>query len=496
MEEFGLTHNLGFAGKAVRIIALQPKKAVDFQEKNISNAKITGVMSNIHKLGKANIISSSIDSLKATRGNFNNSDIKDSRFVLSTFESCNFNHASHNNNWILDCTYSECSFSQTSITLSDFTNCTFINCDFSNVIISDCRFVKCTFNNCTTSNKMVESSLLFDCSFKMMAFEIDFISGNFGLSKDNLTDCTIGTHNNVKKTKISKLDPVQFVSTALKKETNSIQRFKLEYFLSPSITSDGSEEMDSLFNIEDWLRLCQNPNRFKLYIEKLHEFLLYQFDNNKLRLRTLIRLFEISAQLSNTISKRPDLIDIQRTIDGVFITIERILEQYFSMARILLSEFEEDGFCRILVEGPLDIAYYDKELKDLLNFAPVRFGKIIKHNSPNELYLHWENIKNLWPWIMFIFSTKFKFDLIKLDKTLNSVKTKAKHDVRGGQILKIESGFLDKSDTFSFRLQTLLPGYTELTLVIGLSASRYKKLIRIAKGILAFGKSLPSDRLL
>ena len=169
MAELGLTHNMNSNdNEFIKTIIFFPKTTIVFKEKNISNTRFTGEMSKIHKLDKANIISSYLDTLHANQSSFNNSDIKDSRLFKSSFKNCDFNHASHNNNWVKDCNYDKCTFSQTSVTLSDYNNCSFINCDFSNVIISDCRFINCLFSNCTTSNKMIESSLLFDCSFKKM----------------------------------------------------------------------------------------------------------------------------------------------------------------------------------------------------------------------------------------------------------------------------------------------------------------------------------------
>jgi hypothetical protein len=470
-----------------RNIVFSKNEPITFEERNISDAKITGEMSRIHKLGKANIISSHIDALHAKNASFNNSDIKDSRFTDSIFENCDFNHASNNNNWIKNTQYSNCTFNQTAFTISDFTNCNFTRCDFTNVIISDCRFINCSFVSCITSNKMIESSLLFDCYFKSMEIELETISSNFGLSSSNLIDSHIRIVSPDKK-QITVKPPHEIVSGILEYENNNIQKFKLQYFLAPTLLTDGTEVVDNLFRIEDWLKLCRNPNRFKLHIEKLHEFLLYQFDANNLRLRTLMQLFDVSSQLSDAISKRSHLIDLQRTVDGIFITLERMLELYFTIAKAILGKAEEDSLFRLLVVGPLEKDFYLSELFDLLNLAPIILGKIIKHNSPNELFIHWEDIKDLWPIILFVFSTKCKFELNKLDEELLQSRSRDKQIQRGNQILKLESGFLEKSDTFSFRLRTLLSGYRELSLVIQISPERYKKLMRIIKDVIVFDK--------
>jgi uncharacterized protein YjbI with pentapeptide repeats len=456
-----------------------------FTAKNISNSRLKGNMSQKHKLNKTNIISSYIENLNAETVSFNNSDIKDSRIISSIFNKCNFNHASQNNNLQSDNYYNECTFNQTSITLSDFKNCRFEKCDFSNIIISDCRFFNCHFEHCQTSNKMIESSLILDCSFKSTHIEVDTILGNFGLTKSNFTKCSIV----VKGLKTKKYNLTQFddaLNELGKKTQNNIQKFRLAYFRKPSIISDFSTEVDNLFIVTDWITLGQNPNRFKLHIEKLHEFLLYEFDRDHLRLRTLIQLFEISSKLSDTFAVKSEFIDLQRTIDGVFLTLERILESHLLTAENLLLKCQEEGYCRILVEGPLDKDYYEEKLKPITDLAPLKFGKIIKHNSPNELFIHWEDIKDLWPLILFLFTTRFKIELNKLDQQTRRKRNKQNNILRDNQLIKIESTGLDSSDALSFRLKTLLPGHHELSLVMQFSLSRYKQLMKTVKGWISF----------
>jgi uncharacterized protein YjbI with pentapeptide repeats len=463
-----------------------------FSAKNISGSHLMGNMSRKHRLNRINIISSRLENINAETVSFNNSDIKDSHVTSSTFNKCNFNHASHNNNLQNNNRYLNCSFNQTSITLSDFRNCVFEKCDFSNVIISDCRFFNCHFDHCQTTNKMIESSLILDCIFKSTNIEIDTILGNFGLTKENIEKSFIEDKNSKRK----KYNLAQFsvvISELKHKSPNNIQKFRLAYFEKPSIISDLSSEVEDLFVVSDCLTLGQNPNRFKLHIEKLHEFLLYEFEKDNLRLRTLIQLFEISSKLSDTFASKSEFIDLQRTIDGVFLTLERILEKYFLVAENLLFECQVEGYCRILVEGPLDREYYIEKLKSITDLGPLQFGKIVKHNSPNELYIHWEDIKNLWPLILFLFTTKFKIELNKLDRQTRKIRNKQNNIFRDNQLIKIESTGLDNSDALSFRLKTLLPGHHELSLVMQFSLQRYKQLMKTIKGWISFDSKPKED---
>ena len=454
-----------------------------FKAKNISNCSITGQMSRKHRLNRTNIISSRIENLNASSVNFNNVDLKDCHVSSSEFLNCNFNNASHNNNLLSNNFYSRCTFSQTAITLSDFRDCTFRECDFTNVIISDCRFFNCSFVKCTTSNKMIESSILLDCNFSLTRLEYETITGNFGLEATNCHNCTFDL-----KRKGEKYNLITFTKKIiqLKSFPNIIEKFKLSYFLKPSIISEPSEEVENLFHVKDWIALSNNPNRFRLHIERLHEFLLYQFDQNKVRLRTLVQLFEVSSKLSDGFATKPEFIDLQRTSDGVFLSLERILEKYMDDAESLLLDYEDRGYCRILVEGPLNKEYYYKRLKPLLEISPVKFGKIVKHNSPNELYIHWNQIKEAWPYILFIFTTKFKVELNKLGVQVCKNKNKQNNHIQKNQLIRIESSGLNQSEALSFRLKTLLPGHHELSLVVQFSLSRYKKLLSSVKGWISF----------
>ncbi|MBI3510934.1 MAG: pentapeptide repeat-containing protein [Bacteroidetes bacterium] len=457
---------------------------VMFNAKNVSNCSITGNMSRKHRLNHTNLISSRIENLNAKSVSFYNVDLKDCHINRSTFQNCNLNHASHNNNLLSNSHFSKCTFNQTAITLSDFRDCTFQECDFTNVIISDCRFFNCSFAKCTTSNKMIESSILLDCSFSYSRLEYETITGNFGIEASRCDNCTFVFRQRGDK----KINLTEFTSELSKFQntSNRIEEFRLAYFLKPSIISEPSDEVESLFVVNDWIGLSKNPNRFRLHIERLHEFLLYQFDQDKVRLRTLAQLFEVSAKLSDAFASKPEFIDLQRTSDGVFLSLERILEKYLDAAEDLLLDYEEAGYCRILVEGPLEKEYYYEKLRPLLDIAPVTFGKIVKHNSPNELYLHWEKIKDAWPYILFIFTTKFKVELNKLDVQTRKIRSKENNILRDNQMFKIENTGLNKSEALSFRLKTLLPGHHELSLVVQFSLPRYKQLMKTLKGWINF----------
>lgn len=475
--------NLGFGNfdQFENVFNFEHSKVYEFHGRNLANSFLSGNLYGSNMLRGKNIISSVASELTVRSSSFNNSDIKDSRFKNSLFLDCNFNDAAHNNNLIDGSEFTRCSFSQTSITISEFSNCTFHLCDFTNVIISDCRFTNCLFKECSTSNKMIESSLILGCLFQNMTLEISTITENYGLSKVGNSTCRIV--ENAKKP-----DNEVDITNLSQHETNGLIKFKLDFFVNPEMTLEINTSLDDVFKVENWLRLSQNPNRFKLHIEKLHEFLLNRFENDSLRLRSLIQLFETTSSLSEVLSRQENLLEIQRSVDGVFINLERLLEKHLESAKILTEFIDQEGECRLLVIGPMNKEYYYDNLDDLLKIAPVQFGKVIKHNSPNELFLHWESIKHLWPIILFLYTSKFKFELVKLDKVSRKLRSKRTNIARDNQLIKFESGILSNSNTFSFKLKTLLPGHHELSLLMELHPERYKKLVSIVKDIIIFRK--------
>jgi hypothetical protein len=475
------------------IIDFNAIPALSFKAHNISRCTLKGKMTKKHKLNNANIIQSALIDLFANTS-FYNGDIKDSKGEHSEFTGCNFNDAAHINNTFYECQFSSCSFNQTSITYSEFQKTTFIECDFTNVVISDCRFTDCHFIRCKTSNKMVESSLLFDCSYADMHFNVEFITENFGVEKAQFLNC----HFRVKEGRETKklLDPNQAIKENLANGLSPIEKFRWKFFDSPSILSNGSSVVDRTFEYQSWLAISRNANRFRLLIEKYHEFLLYQFDKDKAPFWNLLKMYGMTGKLSEIINSETS-VEVSRALLGVHMSLVRLVEPYFESAALIADNCVSKKQIKLLVTGPLDVDYYKAELSPVMEGTSMRIEKVIKHNSPNELQIFVDRIHDCLPFISLILAIKGKIGFSKIvgqfvSKPISKLKSGKRNNSNQLQtidLMKTEFGFDNNAKTYAFKLQALLPGEYLFTAHLALRTSILGKIRKIILDILADSNS-------
>jgi uncharacterized protein YjbI with pentapeptide repeats len=467
--------------------------SINFKAHNISKCVLRGEMTVKHKLNSANIIQSALVDLIA-KTSFYNGDIKDSRAEGSEFNNCNFNESAHINNAFFECQFIACSFNQTSITYSDFEKTSFVDCDFTNTVISDSRFLNCEFVRCKTSNKLIESSLLFDCSYIGMHFNFEFITENFGVERTQLSD----SHFRVKEGRATKnlLDSTQAIKKSRNSTTSPIEKFRWEFFESPSILSTGCPVVDKTFEPQSWISISRNANRFRLLIEKYHEFLLYQFEKDRAPFWNLLKLHNMTGKLSEIIDSQKS-VDVSRALLGVHMSLTRLVEPYFETAALIADRCVTQKQIKLLVNGPLDADYYREELSPIFEGTTMHIEKVIKHNSPNELHIWVERIRDCLPFVALILAIKGKIGLSKIEKQLlpkspkrlKKIKQSNIDEASVKDIIKTEFGFDNQAKTYAFKLQALLPGEHLFTAHIGL---RTAMLGKIKKIILDF---LPSSDL-
>ena len=266
-----------------------------FKGKNIADSILQGQLGEKHKFNKINIIHSVWKKVAAKKVTFYNCDIKDCSIKDSRFKKCNFDAAAHFNNDVSDAIFNECTFNQTSITDSEYKNVSFETCDFTNVIISNCKFVECIFSKCKTSNKMIESSLLFDCKFEETILWTDTILENFGIHSGCLVNSKIQLPE---KTLIS---PEQFTTESVGETLSAIQVFLIKYFHHVAILTEGSDEIDSTFDYMSWMNLSKNANKFRLLIERYHEFIIFNYEKNNAPFWMILHLHKMTDDLARSI---------------------------------------------------------------------------------------------------------------------------------------------------------------------------------------------------
>ena len=461
---------------------------ITFKAKNAVNSQFSGEINKKH-LFHINIIQSLLKSVKASGVNFVRCDIKDCSITNSSFDNCNFNEAAHVNNQINDCTFHKCTFALTSITDSEFRDTVFHQCDFSNVIISNSRFTDCKFIKCKTSNKMVESSLLFNCVFDATNIYLETITENFGLHERCLINSSIiraiqGKKKLVKPSEVD-IDAVD--------DDSPVERFIISYFRKPEILLEGSRDIDATFEFESWLQLSRNPNRFRLLIERYHEFIMYNYERDQVPFWIILKLHSMTDELSRKISE--NLIDIYRSIMGVHMSLSRLVETYLQLCDGLLRLYGEKREITLLVQGPMEPAYYYKELPQFFEGSSLKVQKVIKHNSPNELFLVWDKIHDFLPIITIFLATRVKFELQKrmeVEEKSVAIVSGRRTALQGKEyrgphtidLLSTELGFDDQINTYAFKLRAILPGHLLMNLKLELRSKAFGKIKKIILDII------------
>jgi uncharacterized protein YjbI with pentapeptide repeats len=468
--------------------------AITFAAKNIADSTLTGKITDKHLFKKLNIIHSVLNDVKSKVVIFFAVDFKDCSVRNTTFEKCNFDSAAHINNNIYDSNFIKCTFNLTSITDSEFFNVTFKNCDFTNTVISTCRFTNCKFVKCKISNKLIESSLIFDSSFVEMDVQPEMIIENFGLDFTMFNKCRIKVPGQNKKGWIT---PEELNSNYISFSLSEIEFFILKYFLKPTILLDGDDNVDATFEYANWLRLSKNPNRFRLLIERYHEFIMYNYEKNEAPFWMILKMHQMTNDLASGIDSKK--IDLYRSIMGVHMSLARLVEEYLKLLNNQLDRCLREGKIILLANGPIDSQYYYNEIPEIFENRTLQIEKVIKHNSPNELHILWEKVNDLLPLISVFLATRIKIGLQRLSfneavsEPIPFVPNSNKNTenvINALDIVRTELGFDKQVNNYMFKLRAILPGNLLLSLHIELRTKVLGKIKKIITDIIPKDQSV------
>jgi uncharacterized protein YjbI with pentapeptide repeats len=369
-------------------IEINPRNVkIDFDEfpsikiigKEIYNCEISGTFRKTSERFRGNVVMSSVINFTTDNADLNNVDWKDSNFRNCRFEKTSLDLSAIINCHFAKCKLIECHFDDMAITGSEFYDVEFYNCNLSNIVIESCRFFNCQFHRCKSSNKIFEHCLLFDCSFNNTDIQLQTIIENFGLEKKQTIHCNIRSAScDEEFTFLSESDLQKLYSV----EENSIldfYKFKIEYFLNPEITIEGSDSLDNVFNIEEWLPLCKARTTFINMFKSFHDFILILFEQNKTLLLCIYKLKYLTKRISDQDAIKSNF-ELYPVIMGYDIALARILSQ----ANLILQDTNErvNKSITLLVEGPLDKDFYYNSLRSCIK-GNFNIKYIKKQNSPN-----------------------------------------------------------------------------------------------------------------
>lgn len=353
--------------------------------KEITSCYLTGNMCTSHSCNRCNIVKSKAEYWQTFNCDLNAVDIKDCYFTDCKFNSTNFSNSSVINSNYQDTSFDNCIFNNSSITNTVFQNVAFYNCDLGHLVIENCKFYNCLFVNCATTNKLVEQSLFFNTLFESMSIDIDSITDNFGLCQEFCKNVKIQDLKH--HTKFINLSDIACLKNILNNsQLSTSEKFKIAYFLNNELLNTGGKYVDGIFDIRIWLENCRNSATFGNIMSLFFEFLSYNYEQNKIMFWPLLKFYQITSSIVNVINPHNQY-NMYSIIMGIHMAVVRYIEEYYALIQYYTSTQINDSITLLVCSGPLDDSFYKARLKPLFNNNQIEIFKIIKHNSPNELYL-------------------------------------------------------------------------------------------------------------
>ena len=451
---------------------------------DIKNCTITGtVLKGVHSLGKGNLLNCELRDLFAKESDFEYVDFKDCSVKYSNFSKSSFDFGAIINNVFRQCIFEQCHFHNMSITESRFYNVDFSNCDLSNMVIKGCSFHNCKFKNCATSNKLIESSLIFDCTFENTDIQVETILENFGLVSENLISTKIRTgrirdrHVFIQAQELLKAN----------KNSSAFDRLKIAYFLDNTLFITGDDTIDEIFKIENWLVLCRIPSTFTNLLGLFLDFLLYEYEKDKVLLIILLKFQEMTSLLVEQVKIQQEL---YKSVMGVHMTLARYAEMFLTLLFTLDKEVDRPEFY-LKVNGPVDTSYYEQELRHFLLWNEVSVRDVRKMNSPNILTLVSSNIHAISIIIGVLLSTRLKIELSKYytiqpnlptkSNLIESPNTASLSKPEELPLFNFELGLasVDEKYLYSIKLRSIMPGNLLTTLRLDISTLAIGKVRKI-----------------
>lgn len=410
--------------------------------KEICQCYLTGITTLYNSFNRCNIVKCKAANWEVNHGDLNSVDIKDCYLSDCFFYNTIFDNSAIINSIFQNVEFRNCRFHCSSITGSVFRNVTFYECNLCNLVMENCHFYDCSFAKCETSNKLIEQSFLFNSTFESMSIDIDTIIDNFGISQVHMTNIKIKDRKKHLNS-VGEID-IERLKRSLEENNNhsKVDKFRIAYFLDYQILNTGGRYIDDVFEVQPWLENCKNSATFSNTLSLFYEFLSYNYEHNKIMLWPLLKFYYLTSNLVQVIQLHGQTI-MYPIIMGIHMATVRYVEEYYALLQEFTKQHLRNPIILLVCSGPTDITFYKKLLLPFFENSEVKIVKVIKHNSPNELFLELTNISeaiyNL-PWekllniatnlitiysFFFISRTKVQLDGIK-DSILKDLTGKAK----------------------------------------------------------------------
>ena len=467
---------------------------IAFEAPNIENSLLCGHLREEHCLNRANIISSRLSELRASRADFSYVDFKDCLLESCHFEECVFDFGALISNTLRDCTFLKCRFFNMSMTSVEFHRVQFEECDLSNIVMKYCKLYGSTMRSCQTSNKLIESSILLDTTFDETDIYLETVTGNFGLRRPEIRHAKIlGLSGGRGTQPLTREELTQLASEP--DALVSLETFRLAYFLDPTLLA-GSEALDAALDVRTWLALCRIPGTFAAMLESFSEFLLHRFYADEVTLHTLLLFHSITEALQSQFREGESATGtLYRSVLGVHMTLTRAVEDFF----LVLEEFATSAPATIhlVAEGPPREEYFREVLSPLLSEPGLQLREVRPHNSPSELLLSWVNDKSLLILLGLFLATRTHLEIRKLrragppwtrgeDESGKLAKLGEGGGVPGTELFRYSMGRTPRrKHSYHLEIRALMPGSLLVDLRLNVSTGLIAKLRRVLVSLIS-----------
>lgn len=343
---------------------------------------LTGQVRPGHDLGHHNFISCVFDGVVADSIDLTRCDFKDTLVMDSVFSRCRIDASTHASTVYARSTFEECDFTEGAQTNCEFREVTFVRCRLSNLLIKDSRLYDCLFLDCSSETHVFENNVFLRTKFVRSELELRTITSNFGLKLKLLEDCKIRTARLSETYQL--IEPGDIEKLCILENQSPLVLLSVRYFLEGDLLG-GSEDIDQAFDIRRWIDLSRQPASFAKLLEQLAEFLVNSYDENELDVHKILILHDVTRQLISSGGPESPGYRFNLAFGGIHLALSRLVEEYLTV----LYEVSKSSprHVHLVVQGPLDKAYYEQRLSDFLDHSGVGVFAVRPHNSPVELEL-------------------------------------------------------------------------------------------------------------
>lgn len=437
----------------------------------IKHSVIEGKYRKQHAIRPANVVLSKMFKFYSEAGSLDYVDFKDSHIEQSSFLRTSFDYGAIINCEFNSVVFEDCHFHNVSINACTFTSVKFFDCNLEHMVIEGCKFIDCEFINCSTSNKLFEFCLFSNTKFDSTDIQLQTILDNLGLSKKMMRNLQIRDMS---------VDE-EFSIINIEKDINEIEysafeRMSIEFYLKSNLLHN-LNGLEDLLKAETWREVARVPVTFLNTLKLLYEFTVNLYHRNLCTLLPLLKLHNLTNQF---IESRAIPENHLISVYGIHMGLTKYTEEFLSLCESTIRRLENPVI--LLANGPENKEFYMDSLPFLGDISGLRVLKVVKHNSPNEVFISWSSYVDILPMVALLLATRIKLEIKQfkngdlkkktINTTLPAIQITSTRN-SSSQKFKLNFGLNpDNAHQYGLKLKSIFPG--KLLVEFGLHISLKK----------------------